>query len=144
MNVEQSWFHLNELSQAVPIKSTACVFYSPLIILDETIEMDGAIPAGLAEILAYLLLDGRRDEALAIAKLIIIGAAMAVDEVPTHVRLYPFGHIFIEEVRHTLGKLHFLGLAEKGAVGCAYILETGIDTTIGTCGVRHLLTHQIT
>ena len=76
---------------------------SPLIILDETIEKDGAVPAGLAEILAYLLLDGRRDEALAIAKLIIIGAAMTVDEVLTHVRLYPFGHIFIEEVRHALG-----------------------------------------
>jgi hypothetical protein len=42
MNVEQSWFHLNELSQAVPIKSTACVFYSPLIILDEAVENDVA------------------------------------------------------------------------------------------------------
>ena len=67
---------------------TACDFCLPLIILDEPIEKDVAIPTGLAEILAYLLLDGRRDEALTIAKLIIIGAAMAVDEVPTHVRLY--------------------------------------------------------
>ena len=47
-----------------------CHFFSPdlvvlpLIILDEPIEMDVAVPAGLAEILAYLLLDGRRDEAL--------------------------------------------------------------------------------
>ena len=85
---------------------------SPLIILDETIENDVAIPTGLAEILAYLLLDIRWDEELAIAKLIIIGAAMTVDEVLTHVRLYPFGHIFIEEVRHTLGILHLLSLAE--------------------------------
>ena len=38
--------------------------------------------------------------------------AMTVDEVLTHVRLYPFGHIFIEEVRHTLGILHLLSLAE--------------------------------
>ena len=47
-----------------------CHFFSPdlvvlpLIILDEPIEMDVAVPAGLAEILAYLLLDGGRDEAL--------------------------------------------------------------------------------
>ena len=78
----------------------------PLIILDETIENDVAAPACLAEILVYLLLDGRRDEALAIAKLIIIGAAMTVDEVLTHVRLYPLRHVVIEEVRHTLGILH--------------------------------------
>ena len=90
--------------------------------------MDVAIPAGLAEILVYLLLDGRRDEALTIAKLIIVGATMAVDEVLTHVRLHPFGHVVIEDVHHALGKLHLLGLAEKGAVGRAYILETGIDS----------------
>ena len=60
----------------------------------------------------YLLLDIRWDEALAIAKLIIIGAAMAVDEVPTHVRLHTLGHVVIEDVHHALGKLHLLGFAE--------------------------------
>jgi len=112
MNVVQNWYHLNELSQAVPIKSTACVFNSPLIILDETIENDVTIPAGLAEILVYLFLNGRGDEALAIAILIIIGATMIIDEALTHMRLHPFGHIIIEDVRHTLGKRHLLGLAE--------------------------------
>ena len=40
-----------------------CHFFSPdlvvlpLIILDEPIEMDVAVPAGLAEILVYLLLE---------------------------------------------------------------------------------------
>ena len=126
-----------------------CHFFSPdlanlpLIILNEPLELDVAIPAGLAEILLYLLLDGGWDEALTIAKLIIIGAAMAVDEVLTHIRLHLLWHVVIEDVHHALGKLHLLGLAEKGAVGRAYILETGIDTGISTSVVRHLLTHQI-
>ena len=112
MNVEQSWFHLNELSQAVPIKSTACVFYSPLIILDETIENDVAVPSCFAEILMYLLLDIRWDEARAVAILIIIGVAMFADEALTHMRLHTLGHVVIEDVHHALGKLHLLGFAE--------------------------------
>ena len=36
------------------LKSTACVFYSPLVILDETVENNVAVPAGLTEILACL------------------------------------------------------------------------------------------
>ena len=56
----------------------------PLIILDETIENDVAVPAGFAEVLAYLLLNGRRDEARAIAILIIIGVAMLAASYPWH------------------------------------------------------------
>ena len=105
---------------------------SPLVILDETVENDVAVPTGFAEVLAYLLLNGRRDEACAIAILIIIGVAMLADEALTHVWLHPFGHVVIKDVHHTLGILHLLSLAEKGTVGCAYILKTGIDTRVST------------
>ena len=119
-------------------------FYSlPLVIIDETVENDVTVPSCFAEILVYLHLNGRRDEARAIAILIIIGMAMLADEALTHVWLHPFGHVVIKDVHHTLGILHLLRLAEKGTVGCAYILKTGIDTGISTSGVRHLLTHQI-
>ena len=84
----------------------------PLIILDETIENDVAVPTGFAEILAYLLLDGRRDEARAIAILIIIGVAMLADEALAHVRLHPFGHVVIEDVHHALSILYLLGITE--------------------------------
>jgi hypothetical protein len=112
----------------------------PLVIIDETVENDVTVPSCFAEILVYLLLNGRRDEARAIAILIIIGMAMLADEALTHVWLHPFGHVVIKDVHHTLGILHLLHLAEKGTVGCAYILKTGIDTGISTSGVRHLLT----
>ena len=86
--------------------------FSPLVIFDETVENNVAVPAGLAKILAYLLLNGRRDEARAFAILIIIGMAMLADEALAHVRLHPFGHVVIEDVHHALGILHLLSLAE--------------------------------
>ena len=71
----------------------------PLVILDETVENNVAVPAGLVEVLAYLFLNGRRDEARAIAILIIIGVAMLADEALTHVWLHPFGHVVISSLK---------------------------------------------
>ena len=50
--------------------------FLPLIILYIPIEFDFFVPTGFAEVLADLFLNSWRNEALAVAKLIVIGATM--------------------------------------------------------------------
>lgn len=99
-------------SQAVLLKGLPAIFYLPLIILDEAIEINLTLPACLVEILVYLLLYSRRDKKCAVVIFIIISTTMVADESLTHIWFHSFRHIIIEDAHHTLGIPYLLCFTE--------------------------------
>ena len=111
----------------------------PIVILYITIELHVGCPSIFTKKVADSLLQGRGNEACAIAILEVVGAVGQPDDTIADSRLHAFRHVAVEDVEHAFGESYLLVVAIHRAIVSCYTHEMRVDAIVSAVGVGHML-----
>ena len=113
----------------------------PIVILYIAIEMHIGCPPVFTKQVADSLLQGRGNEARAVAILKVVGAVGQPDDTIADSRLHAFRYVTVEDVEHAFGEAYLLVVAIHWAIGCRHTLEMRVDAIVGAVGLGYVLTY---